>query len=123
MIKVEIGQYYEVNKGSLKARFSLVIYPEGQKILDCTHFVRDNEQWFNFPQKEIKHNDGRKTEYLPLISYLNKDYREQLKIAVLTELKKISTKNTHEKQRNTSNTPAASTVPNKPSVSCPELPF
>lgn len=86
-IKVEVGQYREMNKGSLKAFFSLVIYPEGQKILDCRLFEQDGKRWFSFPQKEIKFTDGRKTEYIPLVSYANKTYLEQLKVAVLEALK------------------------------------
>lgn len=85
--EVEIGQYRAMDKGSLKAFFSLVIYPDGQKILDCRYFIQGNNRWFSFPQKEVKFTDGRKTEYIPFVSYLNKEYLEQLKIAVLTALK------------------------------------
>lgn len=86
-IKVDIGQYKEVNKGSLKAFFSLVIYPMGQKILNCSYFVKDNQSWFSFPSKEIKKGDGEKSDYIPYISYLDKKYLENLKIAVLEALK------------------------------------
>lgn len=85
-IKVEVSQYREMNKGSLKAFFSLVIYPEGQKILDCRYFVQGDKRWFNFPQKEIKYTDGRQTDYIPYVSYLNKQYLEQLKASVLAVL-------------------------------------
>lgn len=88
-IKVEVGQYREVNKGMFKATFSLVIYPEGQKILDCKYFVNGDQRWFNFPQKEIKKQDGSKSDYIPLISYLNKDYLAGLKAAVINALKEI----------------------------------
>jgi hypothetical protein len=88
-IKVEIGQYKEVNKGtSLKGFFSLVIYPQAQKILDCRYFENGDQRWFAFPQKEVKYSDGRKTEYIPLISYGDKGYLEQLKKAVLEALQK-----------------------------------
>lgn len=86
MIKVEVGQYREVNKGTLKAFFSLVIYPNGQKILDCRYFVQGDKAWFNFPTKEVKKQDGT-NDYIPLISYLDKAYLEELKIAVLEQLK------------------------------------
>ncbi len=88
-IKVEIGQYRAMDKGSLKAFFSLIIYPEGQKILDCRYFEQADKRWFSFPQKEIKYTDGRQTEYIPLVSYLDKQYLEQLKIAVLAALKDV----------------------------------
>ncbi len=85
-IKLEVGQYRLVNKGHLRAFFSLIIYPEGQKILDCRHFVSEDRQWFSFPQKEIITKEGEK-DYIPLVSYLNKDYLEQLKAAVMQALK------------------------------------
>jgi|ERR1700690_446438 len=88
-MKVEIGQYKEINKGSLKASFSLVIYPEGQKILDCKYFVQGDKRWFSFPQKEIKFTDGRKTEYIPYVSYLDKDYLFVLKTAVLDAITQV----------------------------------
>lgn len=96
--EVEVGQYRAMDKGSLKGFFSIVIYPQGQKILDCRYFTQGDQRWFSFPQKEIKYTDGRKTEYIPLVSYLNKDYLEQLKIAVLTALKEISEENHAKKE-------------------------
>ena len=102
-IKVEVGQYRVMDKGSLKAFFSLVIYPQGQKILDCRYFVQGDKRWFNFPQKEIKYSDGRKTDYIPLVSYLNKEYLEQLKIAVLDELKNAKPQENHVQAQNKSN--------------------
>lgn len=98
-MKVEIGQYKEVNKGMLKAFFSVVIYPQGEKVLDCRYFIKDDgTRWFSFPNKEVKF-EGKKTEYIPLISYLNKEYLEELKESILIELKK---KETNE-EKNTSN--------------------
>lgn len=88
--EVEVGQYREMNKGSLKGFFALVIYPRGQKILDCRYFVQGDKRWISFPQKEIKYNDGRKPEFIPYVSYLDKEYLEQLKIAVLTALKEVT---------------------------------
>lgn len=102
-IKVEVGQYRLIDKGSLKAFFSLVIYPEGQKILDCRYFEQGDKRWFSFPQKEIKYTDGRKTDYIPYVSYLDKEYLEQLKIAVLTALKDAKPQEKHGQTQNTSN--------------------
>lgn len=102
-IKVEVGQYREINKGTLKAFFSLVIYPEGQKILDCRYFVSGDKRWFSFPQKEIKYIDGRKTEYIPLVSYMNKEYLEQLKTIVLIALKDAKPKERYGQTQNTTN--------------------
>lgn len=97
-IKVEIGNYRTVDKGMWKASFSLLIHPQGQKILDCKYFEKDNnEKFFAFPSKEVKYQDGRKTDYFPIVSYLNKEYLEQLKFAVMEALKEHNSKDTNAK--------------------------
>ena len=85
--EVEVGQYREVNKGALKAFFTLVEYPHGRKTLDCRYFEQGDKRWFSFPQKEIKKPGQDKPEYIPYVSYLDKEYLEQLKIAILTALR------------------------------------
>lgn len=97
MIKVEVGQYRENTRGgALKASFSLVIYPEAQKILDCKYFVTGDKRWFKFPDKLIKSKDGTKDEYIPYISYGNKTYLSELQAAVLKELFSHETKSVSE---------------------------
>lgn len=98
-IKVEIGQLKTVDKGALKAFFSLIIHPQGQKILDCRYFQKGESRWWSMPQKEIKRPDKDKSDFLAIISYLNKEYEADLKIAVLTELKK-QVENVQPKQEN-----------------------
>lgn len=105
MIKVEVGQYRAVDKGALKAFFSLVIYPEGQKILDCRYFEQGQNRWWSMPQKEIKKGDGEKSDYIPYISYLDKKHGEELKAAVLEALKNHNTQETHAKDRATQSNP------------------
>ena len=87
---IEIGQYKEVNKGALKAFFTLVEYPFGRKIMDCRYFEKDGQHWFSFPQKEVKKPNDAKSDYIPLISYLDKTYLEQLKKTILQALKEGS---------------------------------
>ena len=100
--EIEIGQYKEINKGTaLQAFFSIIEYPTGRKTLDCRYFVKGNERWFSFPQKEIKKTGIEKPEYMPLVCYLNKEYLEDFKKAVLTALKEQETNgqtNTYQKQ-------------------------
>lgn len=86
-IMVRIEQYRNMDKGALKAFFTLIIDPQGLKFLDCRYFVSGDKRWFSFPQKEIKYTDGRKSEYIPLVSCQNKDYLEMLKAEVLQRLK------------------------------------
>lgn len=121
-IKVEVGQYRPTNKdGCFKATFSLVIHPQGQKILDCRYFIQDDKRWFNFPQKEVKYSDGRKTEYYPIVSYLNKEYLEQLKPTVLAAIKKEQEK--HESQSRTPPARKTNQVQTEASAGEEELPF
>jgi hypothetical protein len=116
-MKVEIGQYKEINKGSLKASFSLVIYPEGQKILDCKYFAQEDKHWFSFPQKEIKFTDGRKTEYIPYVSYLNKDYLAELKLAVLDAITTVTVQRTpHGEKTHSQETGSKNSLPDDPST-------
>jgi hypothetical protein len=122
-IKVEIGQYREVNKNTLKAFFSVVIFPEGQKILDCRYFVHGDKRWIGFPQKEIKYDDGRKTEYIPLISYIDKDYGEQLKAVILSKLKDINPQERYGSVQGTQTPRKANPVQTKPSDDFEDLPF
>jgi|GEM_PF-2207674 len=100
--EVEVGQYREMNKGALKAFFTLVEYPHGRKTFDCRYFEQGDKRWFSFPQKEIKKDGATKPEYIPYVSYLDKEYLEQFKIAVLTALsdqqEKNGQANTHQKQ-------------------------
>lgn len=109
-IKVEIGQYREVNKGVLKAYFSFIIQSTGQKILDCRYFVSGDQRWFNFPAKEVKYTDGRKNDYIPIISYSNKTYLEALKLAVLTALKDAKPKESYGKTNDQQTQPKENTL-------------
>lgn len=102
LIKVEVGQYRAINKGPLKATFSVIIYEEQpKKILDCLYFISGDRRWINFPSKEIE-KDGKK-EYIPLISYPDKEYAKQLKETILQQLKIEEAKhasNVHQRQAN-----------------------
>ncbi len=91
--EIAIGQWRPIDKGSLKGFFSLLIYPSGQKILDCRYFQSGERRWFNFPDKEIRRSDGSKPEYIPLVSYLNKEYLNALQQSVLTALKDLTKEN------------------------------
>lgn len=98
--EIEIGQYREVNKGSLKAFFSLVIYSpppyvKADKSLDCRYFVQGNSRWFSFPSKKVEYTDGRPPEFIPLRCYMDKEYLEQLKQATLTALKEAKPEGNH----------------------------
>lgn len=91
-LKVEVGDYRPLGKGCLLGFFSIVIHPNKQKIVDCKYFAQGDKRWFNLPQKEIKKMDGSKSTYLPIVSYGDKDYENELREAVLTQLKLIEAK-------------------------------
>ncbi len=100
--EIEIGQYKPIDKGALKGYFSIVEYPSGRKITDCSHFSAGDNEWFNFPQRERKYADGRKSDYFPYITFLNREYGDQYKSAVIAAIKGSQGNNveanTHKKQ-------------------------
>ena len=102
-IKVEIGQFRPMDKGTLKGFFTLMIHPIGLKIIDCRYFIKGESRWFSFPQKEIKHSDGRKSEYIPILSFQNKEYLTELQATILKELDVQTTKENHEKSHGNQN--------------------
>lgn len=96
-MKVEIGKYRPINKGALKASFTLLIHPEGLLLSDCKYFSVGDKEWINFPSKEIK-KEGAKSDFIPLVTYLNKDYLNVLREQALTELKKEELKHAQNDQ-------------------------
>lgn len=81
--EVEILNYRTIDKGALRGSFSLALYPQGQTIFECKHFSQGEKEWFSLPQKEIKYPDGRKSQYIPLVTYNNKEYFEKLREATM----------------------------------------
>jgi len=92
-IKVEIGRYREVNKGSLRAFFSVIVNPktEGMQINNCCHFVRGEQEWISLPQEQTKQQDGS-YKYFPHITFINKEYDNQLKQEILNAIKQNKAK-------------------------------
>lgn len=82
-MEVEISNYYKNSKesGAIQGNFALTIQPNGQKILFCKHFKTATSEWFSFPSHKVEKDS--KTDYIPYVSYSDKEYAEQLKIAVL----------------------------------------
>ena len=118
-MQIEIGQYKLIDKGTLKASFSVLI--DGQKILDCKYFVNGDRRWFNFPQKEVKREGQDKPDYIPLISYVDKTQGEAIKAQILEALKTAQPSGAHEKSQAYTNRESA--LPNQPPVSSASPPF
>lgn len=90
---VEIGHYrkFEADEdkpSAFRGSFSVVFHPHGQKILECKHYEKEGAHWFNFPQKEIKNNEGKR-DYIPYVSYIDKDYGSAVKAAITKCIKDI----------------------------------
>lgn len=122
--EVEIAQYREVNKGSLKAFFTLIEYDngkytKGRKTFDCRYFVGNDSAWINFPQKEVKSESGT-TEYMPLVSFMDKEYADLLKNAAISLLKDAKPQ---EKHASSTNTWKKSPVQNQSSADYGDAPF
>ena len=94
---VQVDQYRKMDKGTLKAFFSLMIYPAGLRITDCRYFAKDDKRWFNFPEKEVPSKDGGKSKYFPYVSCLNKEYLQELQNAVLMALKEFDNGKTQDR--------------------------
>jgi hypothetical protein len=112
--EIEIGNYRPINKNSLRGSFAMCLYPSGQKILDCLYFVTEERSWFNFPSKQQKNG-----EYIPLISYINKEYRALLNDAVITLLKEVE----QNSEKSQADPFGKNTLQSKSSSSGPDLPF
>lgn len=87
--EIEIGEYRLLDKGALKGTFSIVEYPYGRKTLNCKLFEANGRQWFTFPQKEVV-KEGQKTEYIPYVSFINKEFLKAYTAAVLEALKQTT---------------------------------
>lgn len=89
MIQVEIQQYRALTKPSVLAGFFtlVILVPGGQKIRGCKAFQKDGEVWFAFPSEEIPKGQGK--DYIPYVSYADKEYLEDLKTAVVKVLKPV----------------------------------
>jgi hypothetical protein len=123
-IKVEVGQYRPVKKeGVFKATFSLVIYPYGQKILNCKYFVKGERRWFQFPSKEVTYEDGRKTQYIPYVSYIDKEYLRALEAAILEALTHAKPQEYNGQTKNPTPSYFKTPLQSKPSFDIEEPPF
>lgn len=124
-IQVEIGYYREIknSKGAWKGTFSIIIHPMGQKIIDCKYFVQGDNRWFTFPQKEIKKAEGEKSDYISLVSYVNKEYLDQLKLSVLEALKNVKPEANNVQAQNQSYQRQKNYVQAQPSFNYGQPPF
>jgi hypothetical protein len=87
--EIEIGQFRASVKGFKKGHFHLLIYPRMQKILNCAIFEKNGSRWFAFPSFEKDAIDSPKKEYIPFVSFGDKKFLEQLKIAILVAIKEF----------------------------------
>jgi hypothetical protein len=124
-MKVEIGQYRIVDKGPLKGFFSVVIYfacGVSVKLLDCRYFVSGDSRWFSMPTKEIK-REGLKTDYIPLVSFLDKSHTEQVKTLILDALKDAKPQEKYGQSQNRAPQRQTNQLPTDASAGWGEPPF
>jgi len=93
--EVEVTQFRPMDKGALKGFFTLIEYnedyPKGRKTLDCRYFNQGENRWMSFPHKEVTYKGTEKPEFIPLVSYPDKEYFERLKVAALEAIEKEHT--------------------------------
>lgn len=85
-MKVLIEDYKEVNRGAMKAFFTLVDVERGIKHLNCQYMVTPSNSFWKFPSREVVKEDGTK-EYKPNILTYDIDTYRIMKDAVLEALK------------------------------------
>lgn len=85
---IEIGEYRAINKGALKAAFTLILADFGKlKIRNCKLFESGaGNKWFKLPDQEGKSKDGSKVEYFQIMTFLDRDFEKQVQSSVLNAL-------------------------------------
>lgn len=84
-MNIEIGQYKEINKGALRASFSLKV---GEFIfLKCKYFVTGTNRFWTFPAEEMKGIPPEKSKFFPMIKMPNNEAKKALEDAVLSKFK------------------------------------
>jgi hypothetical protein len=99
---IEILNFSQINKGCLKAKFSINI-PEwgGMIIHECLLFAKDGshgpEEWISLSSKQYKSKKDGSTKTFQLIQ-LEKGVMQKFQLAVLAKIKsgKIQTKTPNE---------------------------
>jgi hypothetical protein len=85
--------------------------------VDCKYFEQGDNHWFTFPSKEFTKSGDEKPSYIPLVSFVDKDYATELKKAVLIELKKAT-----QEKGNDKTSQKEPNIPSKPPFGA-EIPF
>lgn len=85
---MEIINYTEINKNSLKAKFDVVIPEWGGLIIKEVLLFQKSpvEQWISLPGKSYKSKKDGSTKVYPLIQF-DKKVMEKIQIAIIAKLK------------------------------------
>ena len=90
-MKIDITNYRPINKGALLGSFSLALtFQEGISLSfsDCKYFSVGERSWFSFYQKEVKKQDGSKSDYFSIIRVHGVEKEKELKDLVVKEVEK-----------------------------------
>lgn len=85
-MRVEAVDYRTKQKGALQGFFTIILPEISLKILNCAHFFKNGQHWFNFPQEERKTEDD-KPKYFPYVRFLGGPVAEEIKTSVIQQLK------------------------------------
>lgn len=108
-MKVSIENYKSIQSGAFQGFFNLVLVScGGLKIFGCKHFKNDKGDWFKLPQREVETEDGE-SEYYPHMTFLDKEYFEELKSAVYDALQEVN--NGKSPQAKSAKSPLSSDTP------------
>lgn len=82
---IEVFNYREVNKGYIKASFSIRLKKWNDFcIYGLTFFEKENTKWINFPSNKVE-KDG-KIKHFPYLGFSSKEVNESFKNEILKTL-------------------------------------
>jgi len=88
-ITVEVKNIREVDKGALKAFFSIGVFPDGVFMNNCRYFVQGGQSWMSFPQEKTPTQEGNKDKYYSIAGYFDRQKQEVVKNEALKKLKSL----------------------------------
>jgi hypothetical protein len=88
---IEIINYKEVNRNTLKGYADVYLPNSKLEIFGCSYHVKDGREWVSMPQKEIAQSDGTK-KYFSVVRYRETPHRDSFSRHVIEAIKNYQTK-------------------------------
>ncbi len=90
---IEIQKFELIEKGALKARFTLKMLKWGGLcIRECTLFDNGTKRWINLPSRQYEDSEGKK-KYYPFIAYEERNLEDKFKEIIMKAVDEHMAKN------------------------------